>query len=602
LTDDPAKAKELLALAGEKGLYLGSAPDTFFGAAWQTARAAIDGGMLGDIHSFAISAIRDNTILLSMFSFLREPGAGILYDYAVYYLTALVSLLGPVARVGGFVGRPYPQHRNILPMSPDFGKMMDTPNESQVSAVLELRNGVRGTLHIDSDSCLMDRAYFAIYGTKGILYLTDPNQFGGEVKFLANSMDFSKPPEPLTLWNFAAYGDNARGIGPAEMAQAILEKRPNRASKEMAYHVLEVLSGILKGGEKGAFVDIASTCEQPAPLEGKAIPVRNIGHVSYNAKDMEAMLHFYCDVLGMEKLFTLTLGDLAAIIKEPSFTAKLLEKKDDPWIVYLKLAERQYVELFYDFGPAKKSFESRRDYYGYMKMNFEVDDIKALRERLTSAGVSVKEDIHPTLDGAEEVAVLDPDGNEVQFTQYSAADKRRFLLSADAGPSAVSGMRHITQVAYQVKDALNMRRFYCQGLGLQKAFTFTYADLRAGLEASGQADAAMLAGLQALGDSPWLDYIEVAPHQYLELFYTAPAPGQEKKEERNLGGYYGYQHICLEVTDIHQAWDAVLANGLKPDTGISLGPDGAYQFWLVDPDGNRLECMEYTATAMQLKG
>ena len=127
LTDDLRKSAELVRLAHDKGLYLGSAPDTFLGSALQTARQAIDRGLLGEIHSFAVSANRCNEILLDMFSFLRQPGGGIVCDYGVYYVTALVSLLGPVARVGGAVGYPYPDK---------------TPNESQVIAVLQIINGV----------------------------------------------------------------------------------------------------------------------------------------------------------------------------------------------------------------------------------------------------------------------------------------------------------------------------------------------------------------------------------------------------------------------------------------------------------------------------
>ena len=111
------------------------------------------------------------------------------------------------------------------------------------------------------------------------------------------------------------------------------------------------------------------------------------------------------------------------------------------------------------------------------------------------------------------------------------------------------------------------------------------------------ADEKTLMGLRMLGDQPWIDYIEVAPHQYIELFYSA---GEEKKVVTDLSGCDGYQHLCLEVSDIHVAWDACLANGLTPDTPISLGADGAYQFWLVDPDGNRLELMEYAEGAKQL--
>ena len=169
MTDDPCTAGELAALAKEKGLYLGCAPDTFLGAAVQTARKAVDDGVIGEITSFAIAANRSNDLLLSLFPFLREPGAGVCYDYAVYYVTALVSLLGPVDRVAAMVRAPYPTHVNILPQSPDYGKVMDTPNESEVSAILRMKSGVAGTFMVNSDSVREDQSFFAIYGTKGIL-------------------------------------------------------------------------------------------------------------------------------------------------------------------------------------------------------------------------------------------------------------------------------------------------------------------------------------------------------------------------------------------------------------------------------------------------
>ena len=39
--------QKMLALAKEKGLRVGAAPDTFFGGAWQTARKLIDDGAIG---------------------------------------------------------------------------------------------------------------------------------------------------------------------------------------------------------------------------------------------------------------------------------------------------------------------------------------------------------------------------------------------------------------------------------------------------------------------------------------------------------------------------------------------------------------------------
>lgn len=191
---------------------------------------------------------------------------------------------------------------------------------------------------------------------------------------------------------------------------------------------------------------------------------------------------------------------------------------------------------------------------------------------------------------------MDPDGNEVQFTQYARGEQAMISLAADERESC-SCVRYTTQVAYEVNDKVNMASFYCRGLGLKKAMTLTYGQLYDVMKDSGRADETMLMGMKMLGNQPWIDYIEVAPHQYIELFYSM---GEKKKEVRDLSGYDGYQHLCLEVTDIHAAWDACIANGLKPDTGISLGADGSYQFWLTDPDGNRLELMEYAAGAKQL--
>lgn len=266
LTDDINKSAELVQLARKKGLYLGSAPDTFMGAALQTARSVIDSGLLGEIHSFAVSANRNNDILLSLFDFLRKPGGGVVCDYAVYYVTALVSLLGPVARVGSIVGHPYPTHVNCVPGTPLYGQAMDTPNESQVNAVLRFENGVTGTFHIDADSVMEDQAYFTIYGTKGILILTDPNQFGGQVRFLPNIPDPADRKAPSVLPGVNEYSDNSRGIGPSDLADTILNGTPLRPSAEMAYHVHEVLNAMLEGGASGGFTDIRSSCERPEAL------------------------------------------------------------------------------------------------------------------------------------------------------------------------------------------------------------------------------------------------------------------------------------------------------------------------------------------------
>ena len=458
LTDSLESARKLACLADEKGLYLGCAPDTFLGAALQTARAALDDGLLGEIHSFAISVNRNNDLLLSLFGFLREPGAGALLDYGVYYLTALTGLLGPVARVAGVIGTPYRTHVNILP-GPEYGKVMDTPNESQVSAILMLRSGVTGTLHMDHDSKMQDEAFFAVYGTRGILYLRDPNQFGGQVVFHPNSLDGSGP-ERVTLLNYAPYADNSRGIGPSEMARAIHEGRPPRASKEMAVHVLEVLEAILAGGEKGAFQDIESGFERPLPLEPAAVGIRNIGHAAFQMHYEKKMLDFYTGLLEMEPLFTLTLQDLADTYRNQENEKGLEELRSEdmkaPWIRYMKLADRQFVELFFRNG---KSFEKkdRRQLYGCQAVCLETGDALALRDRLAGAGTEILEDLHVGGNGTLEFSAADPDGNILRFVQSEKAKRREGVRTA-----ALSG------IFLAVRDRINMQNFYARGLGLRR--------------------------------------------------------------------------------------------------------------------------------------
>ena len=287
MTTGHASARALADLAAKKGLWLGSAPDTFLGAALQTARRAIDDGLIGEVTSFAFAANRDNDYLRSFYRFLNLPFGGVAYDYAVYYLTALCSLLGPVARVAAAVRAPYPTRVDIDPKSKTYGQRIDTPNESEISAVLTLKSGVSGTAHVNADSVIEDMHFFAIYGTKGILYLPDPNGFGGEVRLQPNwAYDAAPvPARALDPKGLAArrcpfgYADNSRGVGPAELAWSVRAGRPARAGADMACHVLEVIDAIIESGGSNAFVDIHSDFVRPRPLavptEGEESSIRN---------------------------------------------------------------------------------------------------------------------------------------------------------------------------------------------------------------------------------------------------------------------------------------------------------------------------------------
>ena len=270
MTVEAAQAAQLLALADSKGLYLGSAPDTFLGGALQTARSALDGGQIGEVTSFQVSANRELDYLAGKYSFLRMPGGGICFDYGVYHLTALVSLLGPMGSAAAIVQNRNPVRVNCVPDSPEFGREYAYPNESQVAAVLQTRSGVSGCFSLNGDSVREDQAMFTLYGTKGILKLTDPNAFGGDVVLIPNTPDAPGGCAPQALESRFGFSEDSRGVGPAEMADAILSGRPNRASKEMAFHVLDVLEQILRSSAERRFVEIQSTCARPEPFPPEA--------------------------------------------------------------------------------------------------------------------------------------------------------------------------------------------------------------------------------------------------------------------------------------------------------------------------------------------
>lgn len=262
LTDDLDKAAELLEIAKAKGLFLASAPDTFLGAGIQTAKAVLEAGTIGEVTGFAITANRDWGLLMNVLPFLREKGPGMCYDYAVYHITALVSLLGPVSTLAAFTTYPEP-YKYMIPNSPNFGQDLVCPNETRVSAALSLKSGVTGTVMMDGDSVMKEQTLFRIYGTKGILELGDPNQFGSPVRVLVPPRDPRQKAEYKPVDFVNEYTDDFRGVGVAVFANAIQSGAPNQMDVQLAYHVMEVLTGILESGKKHQFVEMQSDCAMP---------------------------------------------------------------------------------------------------------------------------------------------------------------------------------------------------------------------------------------------------------------------------------------------------------------------------------------------------
>lgn len=154
---------------------------------------------------------------------------------------------------------------------------------------------------------------------------------------------------------------------------------------------------------------------------------------------------------------------------------------------------------------------------------------------------------------------------------------------------------NMAHVAFNIKDMEKALRFYCDGLGLKYAYSMTYDTLYERLKEVG-APEVMQKQAGALLGKPWHVYLEITEGQFLELFYTY----EDEPLATDMAEKCGYQHLCLQVKDIHAAWDEVVSRGITPESEIRLGCDQSYQFWVADPDGNRIELMQYTENSHQL--
>ncbi len=269
---DFEQGKELVALAKEKGLYLGVAPDTFLGAGLQTARLLIDRGMIGQVTSARASINRSQALNSELFRFIRNPGGGFAYDLGVYYVTSLLALLGPVKKVTGFVSEAREHAARIL-RAGDFGKSWKTADNNLYAGSLLFESGVVATLHLDGESIDEEQPSLVIYGTEGILKLGDPNRFDSSVRLIRNNAPETVMPFTHGFTGAPLYGPETpadygqhRGVGAAEMSWAMIGHRPHRASAEMGLHTMEILHGLDVSSAEERVYRMTTTFNQPAPL------------------------------------------------------------------------------------------------------------------------------------------------------------------------------------------------------------------------------------------------------------------------------------------------------------------------------------------------
>jgi len=276
-------ARSTVELAKSKNLMLGCAPETFLGAALQTCRRIIDEGWIGKPISATANMISHGPETWhSSPEFFYKKGSGPMLDMGPYYLTALVSLLGPVRRTACFAS--IGSKKRTIHSNPLKGKEMDVEVPTSYTGILQFDSGVHANINMTFDVWLSNLPKLEIYGTEGSLFVPDPNMCAGQIKIFRkekvldqlNSKNYNEENAKTYSTDFGSLQempqlyqqplDYFRGLGVLDMAFALVNGRRHRANEELAYHVTEALLSFDTAAGNGGVYHMESTCQRPEPL------------------------------------------------------------------------------------------------------------------------------------------------------------------------------------------------------------------------------------------------------------------------------------------------------------------------------------------------
>ncbi|NUN94054.1 MAG: Gfo/Idh/MocA family oxidoreductase [Verrucomicrobiae bacterium] len=260
LTRLPEDAARLVKLAKQKGVRLGSSPMTFMGEAQQTVWKFLREKRLGTVRMIYAEM---NWGRLEVWhpnpAAFYQKGSGPLFDVGVYPLTLLTTFFGPVRRVRGIAH--FLQRQRVTSAKKRF--TIGTPD--WVLALLEFAGGLTARLTASFYARSMNqRASVEIHGDQGALHLGSSHDFHAPVScFKVGAKDwetvpFVRAPHPGVEW----------GRGLFDLAEAIRDRRPHRATGEQAAHVVEVCHAALVSAAKGSRpLAIRSRFRPPTPME-----------------------------------------------------------------------------------------------------------------------------------------------------------------------------------------------------------------------------------------------------------------------------------------------------------------------------------------------
>ena len=272
-----AEGKEIAVLATQKKIYVGCAPDTFLGAAGQKARSLIEENKIGEVvlgtfnlMSHGMEHWHPNP------DFFFKPGAGPVFDVGVYYITQLINLIGPVKSISSLSGTATPER--IITSEPRYGEKIKVETPTTLMGILEFQNNAKIQFFCSWDVWKHKHSTIEIYGLNGSMIVPDPNFFSGDILVSKKEEDWEIINNDKMLLGIPNHTDNNgaqianyRGIGLADMIDAINNQRQARCSLDLAIHVLEVMEGIIKSSTDRKIYNMKTKPNQPSFLDDSKI-------------------------------------------------------------------------------------------------------------------------------------------------------------------------------------------------------------------------------------------------------------------------------------------------------------------------------------------
>ena len=276
--------KELLKIAKRKKLYIGNAPDTFLGGGNQKSKQLLENGLIGKINLgnaiFAFPGVQSYHPNPEPWFAKKEGGPVI--DMGPYYLTALVNLLGPAKQVSGSIMRGV--KKRTIGIGPKKGRKFKVKCPTTYLSTIVFENNAIIRLTLSFDVIAHQRNHIEFYGKKGSMIIPDPNMFGGSVYVCRNLgqpwKEYKTDTMPLGKINIrgkslraneSPINANYRGVGLAEMAYCIENRKIHRCNGELSLHVLDIIQSTMKACVSGKKQKIKTTCKIPRQFSFKEI-------------------------------------------------------------------------------------------------------------------------------------------------------------------------------------------------------------------------------------------------------------------------------------------------------------------------------------------